>query len=146
MRTFKEIVDKFEAAANYHLYIQSFGFGSLDRLNDTINQPFPIAWLRPMSSPGITAFGSRTLTFELYILDIPKQTDTDYIQILSDTERVVYDFYTYFYDGQDQQNYTLTMSQCVPLNEAFQDRMAGWVATFDIQTKTDGLTYCNIPH
>jgi hypothetical protein len=146
MRTFLEIVNKFESAANYHTYIQSFGFGSLDKLNDKINQPYPLAWLRPMTSQGITAFGSRTLSFELYILDIPKVTDTDYTQILSDSERVMYDFYTYFYDGQDQQNYTVTLTQLVPLNEAFQDRMAGWVSTFDVQTKTDGLTYCNIPH
>ena len=145
MKTYQDIINQFQSVANYHTYIQSFGHGNLDNLNNIINQPWPIMWVRALESQGITSFGSRTLSFEVYILSIPKQTDTDLIQVLSDTERVSYDIYTYFYDGQDQYDYTVTMQSIIPLNEAFQDRMAGWVSRLDFQTSTAGLSYCNIP-
>lgn len=146
MKTFKQIVEKFQAAANYHTYIQSFGFGSLDNLNNMINQGYPLMWLRPLQSTGVQPYGQRTLSFEVYILTVPKQTDSDLVQQYSDTERTCYDVYTYFRDGQDQQSYEVNLTLMVPVAEAFQDRLCGWVMNIDVITDSSGLTFCKIPH
>ena len=145
MKTFREIVEKFESAANYHIYIQSFGFGNVDRLNDTINQPYPLLWVRPLGSLGVSPYGQRTLTFEVFMLEIPKGDDSNYIQAYSDTERALYDVYTFFRDGAQQQQYEVAVRSINPLSEAFQDRAIGWVMTIDVITDSAGLTICNIP-
>ena len=145
MKTYREIIEKFERAATYHSSIQSFGHGSLDKLNDVPNQPYPLLFVRPMGSPGIQPYGQRTLTFEVYILDIPKLDRTTDIQTMSDTERILYDVYTYFRDGAEQQEYEISMTGIAPVQEAFQDRVFGWVGTFNIITTSSGLTICNIP-
>ena len=36
------------------------------------------------------------------------------------------------------------MTNCVPVNEGFQDRVFGWVATVDIVTPF-ALNYCKFP-
>ncbi|MCH9712567.1 MAG: hypothetical protein K0U20_08105 [Proteobacteria bacterium] len=145
MKTYKEIVDKFERASTYHTFIQSFGHGSLDKLSDASNQPYPLLWLRPISSIGLQPFGQRTLTFEVYMLDVPKLDRTTDTQTMSDCERTLYDVYAFFRDGAEQQEYEISMTTIVPVMEGFQDRMFGWVATVDIVTDSSGITLCNIP-
>ena len=145
MKTFREIVEKFESAANYHIYIQSFGFGNVDRLNDTINQPYPLLWVRPLGSLGVSPYGQRTLTFEVFMLEIPKGDDSNYIQAYSDAEIALYDVYTFFRDGAQQQEYQINMLNITPVSEAFQDRAIGFVSQMEIITDSAGLTICNIP-
>ena len=145
MKTYADIINKFQSAANYHASIQSFGHGSLDKLNDTMNQPYPLLYVRPMGSPGIQPYGQRTLTFEVYILDIPKLDKTTDVVTMSDCERILYDVYTYFRDGAEQQEYEISMTSITPIQEAFQDRLFGWMGTFNIVTDSHGLTICNIP-
>ena len=145
MKTFREIIEKFESAANYHIYIQSFGFGNVDRLNDTINLPYPLLWVRPLGSLGVSPYGQRTLTFEVFMLEIPKGDDSNYIQAYSDSERALYDVYTFFRDGAEQQQYQINMLNITPVSEAFQDRAIGFVSQMEIITDSSGLTICNIP-
>ena len=145
MKTYKDIVDKFQRAAEYHTFIQSFGHGSLDKLNDATNQPYPLLWVRPMNSVGIQPHGQRTLTFEMYLLDVPKLDRSTDVTTMSDAERALYDVYAYFYDGAEQYDYGISMSTIIPVMEAFQDRLFGWVATIDINTTSSGITTCNIP-
>ncbi len=145
MKTYKDIVDKFQRASEYHTFIQSFGHGSLDKLNDASNQPYPLMWVRPISSTGIQPYGQRTLTFEVYMLDVPKLDRTTDTQTMSDCERAIYDIYAYFRDGAEQQIYEVNMVTIIPVMEAFQDRLFGWVATIEVITDTSGITICNIP-
>ena len=146
MKTYKEIVHKFESAGNYHTYINSVGHGGLDKMNDNTNRTYPLLWIRPIASQGLQPYGQRTLTFEVYTLDLPKLDRELDIQVMSDTERANYDIYTFFRDGAEQQKYEISMTGIVPVSEAFQDRVFGWVSTVDIITDSSGITICNIPH
>ena len=145
MKTYKEIVEKFESAATYHIGINSFGHGSLDKLNDNTNQAYPLLYVRPLNSLGVQPYGQRTLTFEVYLLDLPKLDRTTDITTMSDAERMLYDVYTFFRDGAQQQTYEIAMTGITPVQEAFQDRVFGWVGTFNIVTDSAGLTICHIP-
>ena len=145
MKTYKDIIEKFQRASQYHTFIQSFGHGGLDKLNDAPNQPYPLLWVRPMASVGIQPYGQRTLTFEVYVLDVPKLDRSTTVQTMSDAESTIYDVYAYFRDGAEQQQYEISMTGITPVAEAFQDRLFGWVATVDIITDTSGITICNIP-
>ena len=145
MKTYREIIEKFQSAATYHSAIESFGHGSLDKLNDIPNQPYPLLFVRSMGSPGIQPYGQRTLTFEVYILDLPKLDRTTDVQTMSDAERILYDVYTFFRDGAEQQEYEINMTAITPITEAFQDRVYGWMGTMNIVTDSSGITICNIP-
>ena len=145
MKTYLEIVQKFQRAADYHVGINTFGHGSLDKLNDNQNITYPLLYVRPLTSLGVQPYGQRTLSFEVYILDVPKLDRTTDIQTMSDAERMLYDVYTFFRDGAEQQTYEIAMTGITPVQEAFQDRVFGWVGTYNIVTDSSGLTICHIP-
>ena len=145
MKTYLEIVQKFQRAADYHVGINTFGHGSLDKLNDNQNINYPLLYVRPLTSLGVQPYGQRTLSFEVYILDVPKLDRSTDIQTMSDAERMLYDVYTFFRDGAEQQTYEIAMTGITPVQEAFQDRVFGWVGTYNIVTDSSGLTICHIP-
>jgi len=43
-----------------------------------------------------------------------------------------------------QQTYDITLQNILPVNEAFQDRVFGWVATINVTTPFK-LDYCSYP-
>jgi hypothetical protein len=150
MKTYKEVVETFQSASAAHLAIKAFAEGSLDYL-DASSQDirYPYIFLRPITSPGINldangVSGTRSLTFELYSLDIPKLSDASPLKIKSDTEQYIYDLISYFNLGSAQQTEWLTLSTIIPVDEAFNDRAYGWVATVTY-TDTYVLDYCAFP-
>jgi len=150
MKTYKEVVETFAAACNAHLAIKAFAEGSLDYLDaSSQNIKYPYIFLRPVTSPGINLnengiSGTRSLTFEMYSLDIPKLSDASPLKIKSDTEQYIYDLIAYFNLGSQQQTEWITLTTIIPVDEAFNDRAYGWVATI---TYTDSyiLDYCAFP-
>ena len=150
MKTFKDIVNIFQAATTAHVGVNTFYYGTLDKLDATSqNVAYSYVFLRPMSSNGIVLnangiSGTRSLSFELYSLDVPKLTESDYLQVMSNTEQVLYDILSYFNNGPDQQTLYTTLQAITPVNEAFNDRVYGWVA--NITVINEGiLNYCNFP-
>jgi hypothetical protein len=104
-------------------------------------------FMRPMSSPGLSGQDGRvrTLTFELYSLDVPRLSDHDNRISLSNTEQGIYDVYGFILDGPVQYDFDMSFINLVPLIEAFGDKAAGWVATINLESTASGISYCNIP-
>jgi hypothetical protein len=148
--TYSYIVEQFRTACNEHLAINSFGEGSIDRLDSlTQNVKYPLAFLRPIQSTGIVlnangVSGTRSLNFEFYMMDVPQLTDTDVLKLQSQTEVYLYDIISWFNLGSVQQLEFITLNSISPLYEAFNDRVAGWVANLTINTYGT-LNYCNFP-
>jgi hypothetical protein len=101
-------------------------------------------FLRPLSS--LLADRVRTLGVELYVLDQPKIKSQSNIDVVSNTEMYLYDLMAWFNFGttERQQTYDLVLTNAAPVNEAFQDRVYGWVGTLDIITPFN-LDYCDYP-
>jgi len=150
MQTFKQIVELFQTACTPHLGVNTFYWGTLDKLDSTTqNVAYNYVFLRPMSSPGIQLSangisGTRSLAFELYSLDVPKLTESDYLTIMSNTEQIIYDILSYFNNGAVQQTMYTTLANITPVNEAFNDRVYGWVANINL-INAGVLNYCNFP-
>ena len=147
MKTYKEVVETFEAACNAHLAIKSFAEGALDYLDaSSQNVQYPYIFLRPLTSPGINLnangiSGTRTLTFEMYSLDVPTLKNASPLQIKSNTEQYIYDIIGYFNLGDYQRTEFITLQNITPVDEAFNDRAYGWVAVLNF-TDTAVLDYC----
>jgi hypothetical protein len=148
--SYQYIVEQFRTACNEHLAINSFGEGSIDRLDSlTQNVKYPLAFLRPIQSNGMVlnangVSGTRSLNFEFYMMDVPQLTDTDVLKLQSQTEVYLYDIISWFNLGSVQQLEFITLNSISPLYEAFNDRVAGWVANLTINTYGT-LNYCNFP-
>lgn len=143
-KSFNEVVGMFEDACNSHLAINTFAFGTLDKLDATSqNVIYPYIFLRPLSSVGLQG-NIRQLTFEMYSLDVPKLTESDYLGVMSDTEQYVYDLVSYFSNGAYQQEMYVNLQNIIPVNEAFNDRVFGWVAT--LTYNEEGVyNFCDFP-
>lgn len=142
---YRDIVQEFDSACQLHSQIASFDAGTIDYLDaSSQNRLYPYIFLRPVSA--LYTEGVRTNTFELYSLDQPHVSDGMNIDVISNTEIYIYDLMSYFDYGpaSRQQVYSVTMTNCVPVNEAFADRLYGWVATIDVATPF-ALNFCEYP-
>ena len=102
-KSFGEVVGMFEDACQRHLAVNTFEYGTIDKLDSSLqNVQYPYIFLRPLSSQGLQN-NVRTLQFEMYSIDVPKLTESDYLGVMSDTEQYVYDIISYFRDGDNQQ-------------------------------------------
>lgn len=143
-KTYEDVVKYFETACTTNLAVASFATGPIDYLDSSIvNRTYPFVFLRPMSSLGVQG-NVKTLSFELYSLDIPKLSDGNALKVMSDTEEIIYTITSYFTLGPDQKYWDLTINSITPVNEGFQDRVFGWVADIDVATPYT-LDYCNYP-
>jgi len=148
--TYQYIVEEFRTACNEHLAINSFGEGSIDRLDSlTQNVKYPLAFLRPLNSQGMVlsingVSGARALNFEFFMLDVPQLTDTDVLKLQSQTEVYIYDVIAYFNLGAQQQEQYITLNSITPLYESFNDRVCGWNANITVNTYGT-LDFCNYP-
>ena len=143
-RTYEDVVNHFQAACDANLAVASFATGPIDYLDSSIvNRTYPFVFLRPMSSIGVQG-NTKTLSFELYSLDIPKLSDGNALKVMSNTEEIIYTLASYFTLGPDQKYWDLTINSITPVNEGFQDRVFGWVADIDVATPYT-LDYCNYP-
>jgi hypothetical protein len=144
MKTYKQVVEVFETAANDHLAIKSFASGPIDYLDaHSQNTRYPFVFLRPVVSLGLQN-NTRSLAFELYSLDVPKVSDEEAYTVMSNTELYLYDIGAYIRRGPEQQTLNFTMNNITPVNEAFQDRVFGWVANI-IYEEPAVYNYCNYP-
>ena len=150
MKTYFDIVNEFSASCAEHLAIKSFAEGSIDFLDaSSQNVKYPYVFLRPLTSPGINlnangVSGTRTLTFELYSLDVPNLKDASPLQIKSNTEQYIYDIIAYFNLGDFQRTEFITLQNITPVDEAFNDRAYGWVGVLNF-TDAAVLDYCAFP-
>ena len=150
MKTYKEVVEQFQTACNQHLAINTFAEGTLDYLDaSSQNIKYPYIFLRPLTSNGIVldangVSGTRTLTFEMYSLDVPKLSDESPLKLKSDTEQYIYDIISWFNLGDYQQREYLTLQNITPVQEAFNDRAFGWVAVVNFSDMYT-LNYCAYP-
>lgn len=144
MTPFKTIVQQFETACNLHKGINGFAFGTLDHLDAySQNIEYTTAFLRLLQSPGLSG-NTRQLNFELYIMDVPKLDDSERLTVLTQTEFALYDVVGYFNRGPLQQTTQVTINNIVPVNEAFQDRVGGFVA--NLTYLEEGIfNYCEYP-
>jgi hypothetical protein len=77
-------------------------------------------------------------------MDVPKLDDSERLTVLTQTEFAIYDVVGYFNRGPLQQTTQVNINNIVPVNEAFQDRVGGFVA--NLTYLEEGIfNYCEYP-
>jgi len=152
MKGFYNVTDKLKDTLIAEPFVNTVTFGSLDDVDLSKQSIFPLAHLIVNS----TSVSTKTLRFNISILamdivDISKEK-TDDIFLGNDNEQDVFntqlalitrivnklqrgDLYTDLYQVEGEVS-------CEPFVDRFENKLAGWVATFDILVQND-MTICN---
>ena len=143
--TYRDVINAWQEAATAHIQIASFDTGTIDYLDaSSQDRLYPFIFMRPLSA--VVNERVKTYNFEVYSLDIPKVSAGNSVDVITDTETYIYDLVAWFNFGPAarQQYYDIVINNSAPVNEAFQDRVFGWVANINITTPFN-LDYCNYP-
>jgi len=152
MKGFYNLTDKLKDALIAEPFVNTVTFGSLDDVDLNKQTIFPLSHITVNS----TTVGSKTLTFNVSILamdivDISKAETTD-VFVGNDNEQDVLntqlalltriinilqrgDLYTELYQVQGDVS-------CEPFVDRFENKLAGWAATFDVVVQND-MTICD---
>jgi len=152
MKGFYNLTDKLKDALIAEPFVNTVTFGSLDDVDLNKQTIFPLSHIIVNN----TTVGSKTLTFNVSILamdivDISKEATTD-IFVGNDNEQDVLntqlalltriintlqrgDLYTELYQVEGDVN-------CEPFVDRFENKLAGWAATFDVLVQND-MTICD---
>jgi len=152
MKGFYNLTDKLKEALLAEPFVNTVTFGSLDDIDLNKQTIFPLSHIIVNN----TTVGSKTLTFNVSILsmdivDISKEATTD-IFVGNDNEQDVLntqlalltriintlqrgDLYTELYQVEGNVN-------CEPFVDRFENKLAGWAATFDVLVQND-MTVCD---
>ena len=152
MKGVYNLTDKLKEALLAEPFVNTVTFGSLDDIDLNKQTIFPLSHIIVNN----TTVGSKTLTFNVSILsmdivDISKDATTD-IFVGNDNEQDVLntqlalltriintlqrgDLYTELYQVEGNVN-------CEPFVDRFENKLAGWAATFDVLVQND-MTVCD---
>ena len=151
MKGFYNVTDKLKDTLLAEPFVNTVTFGSIDDVDLNKQTIFPLSHITVNN----TTVGSKTLTFNISILsmdivDISKDEVTD-IFVGNDNEQDVLntqlalqtrvinilqrgDLYTDLYQVQGDVT-------CEPFVDRFENKLAGWAATFDVMVQND-MTVC----
>jgi hypothetical protein len=152
MKGFYNVTDKLKDTLLAEPFVNTVTFGSIDDVDLNKQTIFPLSHITVNN----TTVGSKTLTFNISILsmdivDISKDEVTD-IFVGNDNEQDVLntqlalqtrvinilqrgDLYTDLYQVQGDVT-------CEPFVDRFENKLAGWAATFDVVVQND-MTICD---
>ena len=152
MKGFYNLTDKLKDALIAEPFVNTVTFGSLDDVDLNKQTIFPLSHIIVNN----TTVGSKTITFNVSILamdivDISKEATTD-IFVGNDNEQDVLntqlalqtrvintlqrgDLYTDLYQVEGDVS-------CEPFVDRFENKLAGWAATFDVVVQND-MTICD---
>jgi hypothetical protein len=152
MKGFYNVTDKLKDTLIAEPFVNTVTFGSLDDVDLNKQTIFPLSHIIVNN----TTVGTKTLTFNISILsmdivDISKDEITD-IFVGNDNEQDVLntqlalqtrvintlqrgDLYTDLYQVQGDVS-------CEPFVDRFENKLAGWAATFDVVVQND-MTICD---
>jgi len=152
MKGFYNVTEQLKTALAAEPFVNTVTFGSLDDVDLNKQTIFPLSHIIVNN----TTVGTKTLTFNISILsmdivDISKAETTD-IFVGNDNEQDVLntqlglltriinilqrgDLYTNLYQVQGDVS-------CEPFVDRFENKLAGWSATFDVLVQND-MTICS---
>jgi len=152
MKGFYNVTEQLKTALAAEPFVNTVTFGSLDDVDLNKQTIFPLSHIIVNN----TTVGTKTLTFNISILsmdivDISKEATTD-IFVGNDNEQDVLntqlglltriinilqrgDLYTNLYQIEGDVN-------CEPFVDRFENKLAGWTATFDVLVQND-MTICS---
>lgn len=143
--TYNQIITAFESFCAAHKQINTFHSGKTWNFQAETNV-YPAVIMLPQ--PSSIQNGKIVISFNIFVADILNKDRTNLDEIYSDTLQIMSDIVSYFKDrfGEDGINFFLNNDSVSiePFEESFDDVLAGWMASIDIEIPFSGSD-CTIP-
>lgn len=143
MVTLKNIIEGLESFSEAHEQLESFGWGNISNIS-TKNYSYAMMWLMPTLSDFEGSM--TTLKFDMYIMDILEHDRTNLLSIMDRTLTMGNDVVAYFWQDNYDLDFDLDEESVTiqPFEGKFDDHLAGWIFSIEIQLKTN-LNKCITP-
>jgi hypothetical protein len=150
MKTFKAVVDQFEAICNAHKQLNSFTFGDIFDVDLSNEMDFAKAHL--VEQPATINARDFVFTFDLLVMDLVAADGSNEPDVLNDTFLILADIYREFKTGVAKDDspinsrfYVVSDSiTCEPFTDRFENLLAGWKGTISITVPSHNNA-CNSP-
>ena len=149
MVTLNTIVKRWQDFAENHYFLRAFSFGAPEDVDLSKQGQYPL--MHVIYQGAAYEEGTKTLDFEIYILDLPSHYDNKQErqkETVSDAEQCAEDILADIANGQnifvDDENYEVTSASVTPLAEEGSNVLAGVLLEISIQIPYD-RSACDAP-
>lgn len=146
MTNLSNLIQEFNTIATNHAFINRFGNGPIDNVNEIIpnSGKYPVLWIIPQGV--ILDDNAITYNIRILVFDIDSSDDSLRDTILSDTLMTLNDVVKLFRNGGSSNEYEIQQApQAIPFEQEFVDYCVGWYA--DLSIVTDGMNSpCDFPN
>ena len=154
MFSINQIHKKFSDFATAHLQINSYGFGDLSEIgqsvaaytvnkdNGTNNITYPSMWVTPQPSSIERHF--LRLNFMCLFYDLVNQNEDNSIEVISDTLQMANDFIQYLRTTTNEDNFDIDNEytfQLTPFKDRFNDDVTGWQLDLQLNIITTCINF-----
>ena len=150
MKTFKSVVEQFEAICVAHKQLNSFTFGDIFEVDLSNEMNFAKAHL--IEQPATINNRDFVFTFDLLVMDLVAADGSNQTDVLNDTFLILSDVYREFKNGIAKGTSPMTSRDyvvsdnitCEPFTDRFENLLAGWKGTISITVPSHNNA-CNSP-
>jgi hypothetical protein len=134
--TLNQIIKKIQAAAESHKMVGKFGVGQQSNLTVENVEYYPLVWLYPDGFNLSTTGNLMTYNFALLVMDRVFESESNVIEVLSDTAQIIADVFALIDDNtQDDEDFELVVtSNASPFYDAKTDILSGYAINFQVNT------------
>ncbi len=143
IRTIKNINNDLETFCDNHLQIKEFGWGNISNIT-TKDHDFVMLWLQPIGS--IIEGNLLTLRYDMYIMDLVKQDNSNLEDVHNDTFLIGLDVVNKFWSDEETYGWTINENTVTsePFEAKFDDYTSGHIFSIEIEVE-NRMSNCNIP-
>jgi len=134
--TLNQIIKKIQTAAESHKMVGKFGVGQQSNLTVENVEYYPLVWLYPDGFNLSTTGNLMTYNFALLVMDRVFESESNVIEVLSDTAQIIADVFALIDDNtQDDEDFELVVtSNASPFYDAKTDILSGYAINFQVNT------------
>lgn len=143
MISHNKIVKLLEDIASNHYQIRGFGFGDVWEYLASETPKTPVLW-------GMTGNVSKTqaeitYSYKLLIMDLVKRDESNENEVLSDTERIIFDVLAILNSSTYNDSFIFSSSnQLEPFTERFDNSVSGWAVDISFRVPIEN-DVCQVP-
>lgn len=139
MNSYIGVIDKLDSFCKEHGMIRRFGSDFVEQMSNfaTLSEEFPIVFVAPVSK--VLGENLHTYTIDIYCWDIIQKDRGNVNTCLSDTDLILTDIWTYFYDGDDYTINVIGTPNITPINNGLLDYTVGNIMRLNIEVDS----YCS---
>ena len=134
--TLNQIIQKIQTAAESHKMVHKFGVGQQSNMTVENVEYYPLVWLYPDGFNLQSGGNLQTYNFALLVMDRVFESESNTIEVLSDTAQIMTDIFALIEDNtQNDEDFEIVINgNASPFYDSKTDILAGYANNFQVLT------------